>query len=121
MLKKVFLTIIIMFLPIFARADVITSCINQIKEGNLEQAIAFGKLAVVEHSNNPASYLCLAAAYAKDKRYNFAKVELDEALILTHSQNSKSAIDNLLNNIDSKLSNVSKKTLPASNQTKTSS
>ncbi|MGB9755961.1 MAG: hypothetical protein ACPLXO_03655 [Desulfurella sp.] len=118
MLKKIFLTVIIVFLPILASANVITSCINQIKEGNLEQAIALGKLAVVEHSNNPASYMCLAAAYAKDKHYNFAKVELEEALILTKSQNSKEAIDNLLNNVNSKLSNVFKKAPNADNQTK---
>lgn len=121
MRKKLFLAIIIVFLPIFARANVITNCVNQIKEGNLEQAIALGKLAVVEHSNNPASYLCLAAAYAKDKRYNFAKVELEEALILTHSQSSKIAIKNLLSNIDNRLSSLSKKTPQVSNQTKTNS
>lgn len=113
MFKKIFLAITIVLLPTFVRANVITRCAKQIKEGNIDQAIALGKLAVVEHSNNPASYLCLAAAYSKDKHYNFAKVELEEALILAHSQNLKSEIQKLAQSIQSK--KTTKKTITESN------
>jgi Flp pilus assembly protein TadD len=122
MIKKLFLVLLLVCLPIFSYANTISKCATKLQEGHVNQAIALGKLAVVLHSNNPLSYMCLALAYAKDKHYNFAKVELQQAQILAKSQKLKNTIDNILLRIDNRDLNtiVQKKTLK-SNDNKTAS
>jgi len=122
MIKKLFLVLLLVCLPIFSYANTISECATKLQEGHVNQAIALGKLAVVLHSNNPLSYMCLALAYAKDKHYNFAKVELQQAQILAKSQKLKNTIDNILLRIDNRDLNtiVQKKTLK-SNDNETSS
>ena len=64
MIKKLFLVLLLVCLPIFSYANTISKCATKLQEGHVNQAIALGKLAVVLHSNNPLSYMCLALAYA---------------------------------------------------------
>ncbi|WP_291490383.1 hypothetical protein [Desulfurella sp.] len=96
MLKRLFIGLLFIFIPAFSYANTITQCIKQLKEDHVSKAIQLGKLAVVLHSDNPVSYMCLAGAYAKDGKYNFAKVELQQALILAKSSKLKNSIDKML-------------------------
>lgn len=93
------------------------------KENHVNQAIALGKLAVVLHSNNPLSYMCLALAYAKDKHYHFAIVELQQAQLLARSQKLKETINNIIFKIDNYGLNTieQKKTIKNDGDNKTSS
>ncbi|MGC8705612.1 MAG: tetratricopeptide repeat protein [Desulfurella sp.] len=100
MAKRLFLVLLFLCIPAFSYANTIAQCIKQLKEGHISQAIELGKLAVVLHSDNPVSYMCLAGAYAKDGKYNFAKVELQQALILAKSNKLKNDIDKMLISID---------------------
>jgi hypothetical protein len=122
MIKKLFLVLLLVCLPIFSYANTISKCTTKLQEGHVNQAIALGKLAVVLHSNNPLSYMCLALAYAKVGHYEFAKVELQQAQILAKSQKLKNTIDNIQFGIDNSNLHtiISKKTLK-SNDNKTSS
>ncbi|OSS42342.1 hypothetical protein DESAMIL20_1895 [Desulfurella amilsii] len=121
MIKKLFLVLFLVCLPAFSYGNTISQCVRQLKGGHVKHAIELGKLAVVLHSDNPLSYMCLGFAYEKDKHYNFAKVELQQAQILVKSQKLKNIIDNMLFRIDNHNLNtiVQKKTLKNSNDNQT--
>ncbi len=119
-IKKFLFVLLLICLPSLSFANTIERCIQNLKEGNVVEATRLGKLAVVIHPDNPLSYMCLAGAYAKDKHYNFATVELYQALAISKSAKLKHAIDKMLLEINKykKDTTLTQQLSKQSNQTK---
>ncbi len=119
-IKKLLFVLLIICLPSLSFANTIERCIQNLKEGNVIEAIRLGKLAVVIHPDSPLSYMCLAGAYAKDKQNNFATVELYQALAISKSSKLKHAIDKMLLEINEykRGATLPKQLSKQSNQTK---
>lgn len=99
MLKRLIVIFIAVLIPSISNASIINQCLSQLREGHYNQAVNLGKLAVVLHSDNPNSYLCLAAAYVKKGKLKLAKEEFSIAEILSpknQAQNIKQISHNLL-------------------------